>query len=123
MYGNIKVKSRIGLALDPVRAERSGNGGRCFRPRSPVEHDRGVLPKFLPVTEKLVTPQPTRAGGFEFTLTGPPGSYRVQVTSDFATWTDLEAVVNINGTVTFTDLSATERPWSFYRVIRVEAED
>jgi Leucine-rich repeat (LRR) protein len=78
--------------------------------------NQGVAVYFYPLEARLVAGQPTAAGTFGFTLTGPPGSCRVQVTSDFSTWTDLDSVTNTNGTAAFTDSLAGQRPRAFYRV-------
>jgi len=48
-------------------------------------------------------------------ITGASGSYQIQTTSNFSTWTDLPVFYTPTGTSTVTDLTATNRPASFYR--------
>jgi hypothetical protein len=76
----------------------------------------GVAVYLYPLETRLTAGLPLPAGAFKFTLSGPPGSYRVQITSDFSTWTDLDSVTNVVGSGEFTDSSAGQRPRSYYRV-------
>jgi Leucine-rich repeat (LRR) protein len=77
---------------------------------------QGVSIYTYPLAVSLVSPHHTAGGSFTFTLTGPPGLYRVRVTSDFSTWIDSDSFTNLLGSGTFTDSSADQRPQSFYRV-------
>ncbi len=84
----------------------------------PVEtlRSQGVAVYLYPLAVRLAVGQPTVAGTFTFTLDGPPGSYRVQASTDFSKWTDLDSVTNVAGSREFTDPSAGQWPQSFYRV-------
>jgi hypothetical protein len=48
-------------------------------------------------------------------ITGFSGAYQIQTTSNFSSWTDLQVFYLPAGTGTVTDLTATNRPASFYR--------
>ena len=69
-----------------------------------------------PAEARLTARRPTEGGTFGLTLTGPPGSYHVQVTGDFATWADLVTAANAVGSAEFTDSAVGQRPQGFYRV-------
>lgn len=56
------------------------------------------------------------AGRFTLTHAGPPGSCRVQVTTDSSTWTEMNSVTNVVGSAAFTEDLADQRPRSFYRM-------
>jgi hypothetical protein len=77
---------------------------------------QGVAVYAYPLETRLAAGDPTPAGVFALTLTGPPGSYRVQITGDFSTWADAGEVANATGSATFTDTSALSSSWRFYRV-------
>ena len=81
---------------------------------------KGVSVHTYPLQPSLVSPQTTLAGAFGFTITGPPGSYRVQVTLDALHWLDLAPATNTLGAVEFIDPSAAQRPQGFYRVIQLQ---
>ena len=76
---------------------------------------QGVAVYLYPLEVRLVAGPPAVADTFTFTLAGPPGTYRVQATSDFSTWTDLDVVPNVVGSGVFTD-SSVGQGHSFYRV-------
>jgi hypothetical protein len=76
---------------------------------------QGVSVYIYPLEVRLVA-APTVTDKFTFTFAGPPGSYRVQATSDFSTWTDLDEVPNVVGSGVFTDASVAPRQHCFYRV-------
>jgi Leucine-rich repeat (LRR) protein len=68
---------------------------------------------------RLVALLRTTGKTFEFLLTGPPGTYRLQVTQDFSTWTELDSVtIDANESVQVTDPSANSRARGFYRAVR-----
>jgi hypothetical protein len=69
-----------------------------------------------PVEANLAVAHPPTAGTFPFTLAGPPGLYRVHVTTDFEEWTNLALLTNMVGTATFVDSTTGQRPRSFYLV-------
>ncbi len=56
-----------------------------------------------PLAVSLVSPQPTPAGAFEFTLTGPPARYTILSSIDLAAWTELGTLTNAVGAALFTD--------------------
>jgi hypothetical protein len=85
-------------------------------PSTATLRSQGVAVYVYPLTISLTAGQPMVAGAFTLTLAGPPGPYRVQVTSDFSAWSDLDLVSNVVGSAAFTDTSAGQRPRSFYRV-------
>jgi hypothetical protein len=84
----------------------------------PIETLRkeGVAVYVYPLQVRLIAEHMEATGQFAISVTGPPGTYRVQVTSDFSTWTDLEAIVNLNGIVTFTEALSAQQTRSFFRV-------
>ena len=84
----------------------------------PIEdlRNQGVAVYVYPLETRLIAEHQSSVGTFRFTLAGPPGSYRVQITADFSSWADLDAVTNVNGSAEFTDSSAGLRARSFYRV-------
>ena len=68
----------------------------------------------MQLTDPLALPD----GNFRFTLTGPPGrTNEIDASPDFLHWTSLGTLVNTNGSVTFTDLTATNFPQRSYRAI------
>jgi len=76
---------------------------------------RGVSVYAYPLEVSLVSGQPTMAGAFEFTLTGPPGAYTILGSSDLATWSELGTLTNELGTAVFNDLTVTNSSQNFYR--------
>ncbi|MGA4645536.1 M36 family metallopeptidase [Limisphaera sp. 4302-co] len=62
------------------------------------------------------------AGLFRVTLTGQPGqTYRLQVSEDLRTWTDLQSqTVPASGEVKFTDPDAAGRTQRYYRAVLVQ---
>ncbi len=81
--------------------------------------NQGVSVFTYPLTVRLLALPVTAGAPFEFRLNGPPGTYRLQVTEDFSTWTELDPVAyDANGPMQITDPSAGTRPHSFYRALR-----
>jgi Leucine-rich repeat (LRR) protein len=76
---------------------------------------QGVSVLTYPVATQLSSPHRTEAGGFEFTLTGPPRIYTVFSSADLATWSELGTTTNMLGNAVFTDVSATLTSHKFYR--------
>lgn len=73
---------------------------------------------YLPTLRLIGLPR-TIGEAFEFLLTGPSGTYRIEMTRDFSTWTELDSVtVDGDGSVKVTDPSANARSHSFYRAVR-----
>jgi hypothetical protein len=54
-------------------------------------------------------------GAFEFTLTGPPGTYAILDSTDLATWGELGTLTNELGSAVFTDSSSPDPSRNFYR--------
>ena len=79
---------------------------------------QGVSVSIYPLTLSLVGGAWTATGTFECLLTGPPGTYRIQVTPDFSTWADIGPVVNETGSVQVADPSVNSRTRGFYRAVR-----
>jgi hypothetical protein len=76
----------------------------------------GVLVRF---SLELSAVQATADGSLIFLLTGPPGTYRIQVTPDLSTWTNLRSVAIADTvSVTVTDPLAKSREKGFYRAIQ-----
>ena len=73
-----------------------------------------------PLTLSLRAGRQTVANTFALTLHGPPGTYRLEVTDDFETWTALDPVSIATGTTLCIDGSTSRRPQGSYRAIRVE---
>ena len=76
---------------------------------------QGVSVHTYPLGLSLVSPQETRAGAFEFALTGPPAAYTIFNSTDLAIWNQLGTVTNEVGAVAFTDAQATNSSQKFYR--------
>jgi hypothetical protein len=56
------------------------------------------------------------ANGFSLSLTGEPGvSYRIEASSDLATWSPLVIVTGSNAALSFVDPAGTNSPQRFYR--------
>ena len=71
-----------------------------------------------PAPEPITLSDPAWLGGgvFQFQISGPPGVVlEVLQSTDLASWTHLDYVTNITGTVTYTDSTATSSR-RFYRV-------
>ncbi len=67
---------------------------------------------------RLTHPQALPGGGFCFTLVGQTGqTNEIDASTNLLTWTPLGTVVNTNGTLTFTDLTAANYPGRFYRAL------
>ncbi len=57
-----------------------------------------------------------RNGQFSFDVTGSPGPYLIQVSTDFVHWTTIGTIVNIRGTESFVDNQVGDAQ-RYYRVI------
>lgn len=77
---------------------------------------QGIAVYLYPLETRLAAATPSLSGGFSFTLAGPPGVYRVQVTGDLSAWTDLGALTNSFGAAAFTDPTDPPAAAAFYRV-------
>ena len=82
--------------------------------------NQGVSIYAYPLAVSLGSVRRTIDGAATFTLTGPPGIYRIEVTADFSTWTEVESVTNTTGTAELTDPATPQRTEGFYRAIRSE---
>jgi formylglycine-generating enzyme required for sulfatase activity len=80
--------------------------------------NQGISVFTYPLAVHLVLPHQTVTGAFEFTLTGPPGSYAVQSSTNLADWTALGTATNTLGSMIFTDGQASVSPQKFYRALR-----
>src|SRR5204863_252367 len=65
--------------------------------------NQGISVFTYPLAVRLVSPRRTAAGAFEFTLTGPPGSYAVLSSTNLAAWSALGTATNTLGSAIFTD--------------------
>ena len=90
----------------------------CLDPSITRLCETGVAVHLAPLPQGARLVQSVRNGGgyFVCALIAPPNTYRVEVTTDFSTWTDLGPLENTTGAASFTDPAARERPFSFYRV-------
>ncbi len=71
-------------------------------------------------TVVLVSPNLEGSDLFGMTIQGLAGQvYRVQVSTNLATWTDVQTVTNVTGSVSFAEQVPTDAPARFYRA-RVE---
>src|SRR5204862_2406067 len=64
----------------------------------------GITVFAYPLTIRVASAHAQNAGRAAFTVSGPPGTYRVEVTTDLKTWTELKTAANTTGTVEFTDI-------------------
>jgi hypothetical protein len=68
-------------------------------------------------TPAVVQITPAPAGQFNLTVSAPAGSYNIQATQDFTTWTVIGTVnVGDSGSLEFTDTNAASFPQRFYRI-------
>jgi formylglycine-generating enzyme required for sulfatase activity len=79
--------------------------------------NQGVSVFTYPLVARLLSPRGPLAGSFEFTLTGPPGIYSVQSSTNLATWSDLGMATNMLGSIVFTDVEAGLSRQKFYRAL------
>jgi hypothetical protein len=68
--------------------------------------NRGVSVHTYPLVVSLLSPHRLVTGNLAFTLTGPPGAYDVEGSTDLAAWSDVGTATNSLGSVTFTDAAA-----------------
>jgi formylglycine-generating enzyme required for sulfatase activity len=80
--------------------------------------NQGVAVFTYPLAVRLVSPRRTLAEAFEFTLTGPPGSYTVLGSTNLTVWSALGTATNTLGGAIFTDGQANASPQKFYRALR-----
>src|SRR5262249_27187670 len=64
---------------------------------------QGVTVFVYPPALQLTSPHPTATGAFKFTLTGPPGHYAIQNSTNLSNWSASGAVTNLTGRADFTD--------------------
>jgi hypothetical protein len=77
--------------------------------------NQGVSVFTYPLTVQLDSPRRTAAGAFVFTLTGPPGRYGIQTSTDLLNWSASGVVTNVLGSADFTDSGVA--PQKFFRAI------
>jgi hypothetical protein len=77
--------------------------------------NQGVSVFTYPLTVQLNSPRRSAAGAFVFTLTGPPGRYGIQTSTDLLNWSALGIVTNVLGSADFTDSGVA--PQKFFRAI------
>jgi Leucine-rich repeat (LRR) protein len=75
--------------------------------------DQGVSVFTYPLTVQLISPRRAAAGAFVFTLTGPPGRYGIQTSTDLLNWSASGVVTNVLGSADFTDSGVA--PQKFFR--------
>jgi hypothetical protein len=54
-------------------------------------------------TLQFTSPRRTATGAFQFTLTGPPGRYAIQNSTNLANWSGAAVLTNVFGSADFTD--------------------
>lgn len=69
-----------------------------------LENDRVSVFTF-PLLAQLTSEEVAGEGGFQFTLTGPPGIYAVLASTDLSTWSNIGVLTNQNGAARFSDPS------------------
>jgi hypothetical protein len=67
----------------------------------------------------LAAPRQVEAGGFEFTVIGPPGTYAVLTSTDLRDWTEAGRVTNHLGRVDFAEGQAGVARQTFYRALHL----
>jgi hypothetical protein len=77
--------------------------------------NQGISVFAYPLAVQLISPHRTGTGAFEFTITGPPGSYTVLTSANLVAWGELASVTNQLGSIVFTDGGANLSPRKFYR--------
>jgi len=82
--------------------------------------EREVSVFTYPLTVQLILPRVTEGGEFEFTLTGPPGAYRILDSVDLTTWNKLGITTNTLGSAIFTDETAPLSAQKFYRATPIQ---
>jgi hypothetical protein len=75
--------------------------------------DQGVTVFTYPPALRLSSPLRTATGAFKFTLTGPPGHYAIQNSTNVSNWSASGAVTNVVGSAEFTDPGVS--PQRFFR--------
>ncbi len=75
----------------------------------------GVSVFTYPLAVSLASPRRTATGGFEFTLTGPPGNYAVLSSANLTVFSVLGTATNLLGSAVFTDAQAHLSAQNFYR--------
>src|SRR5207237_857339 len=58
---------------------------------------RGGSVYTYPLTVSLISPKPTLAAGFSFTLTGPPAAYTIVSSSNLVAWNELGTITHALG--------------------------
>src|SRR5262249_42417394 len=74
---------------------------------------QGISVITYPSALRLTSPRLTPTGAFTFSLTGPPGRYTIQTSTDLSNWGGSGEVTNVFGSSDFTD-SAVSRQ-KFFR--------
>lgn len=70
-----------------------------------ILRNQGVNVFTYPLAIQLLRPQPL-TGAFQFGITGPPGTYGVFASSDFAEWSEVGITSNLVGSISFVDVTA-----------------
>lgn len=83
---------------------------------------QGVLVSTYPLTATLTARPWPATGIFECLFRGPPGTYLIEVTSDFSTWSAIGSAINETGSVVVTDPSAPAHAHGFYRAVSPGAQ-
>lgn len=78
---------------------------------------QGVSVFTYPLTIQLVSPRQALDGSFEFSITGPPGIYTVESSTDLSVWDELGDAMNTVGAVLFRDTTVSAPTRRFYRVL------
>jgi hypothetical protein len=75
---------------------------------------QGIVVFSYPLTPRIISLRRT-TDFFQFAVSGPPGIYTVQASTDLIGWSDLATVTNELGFARFEDEQANLSPQKFYR--------
>jgi len=76
--------------------------------------NQGIPVFTYPLSARLVKPQ-TLIAAFVLGVTGPPGIYAIESSTNMLTWTEVGIVTNPLGKILFRDVSTNLCPQKFYR--------
>jgi formylglycine-generating enzyme required for sulfatase activity len=85
--------------------------------------NQGVAVFTYPLTVQLKVSQQQNSSAFRFAITGPPGVYTIQSSTNLANWSALSFTANLLGSVTFTDATSQLSPQKYYRALQTPRTD
>jgi Leucine-rich repeat (LRR) protein len=68
-----------------------------------------------PLTPRVTSPRRSNARGFEFTVTGPPGVYKILSATEVGSWSELARLTNELGYAVFADRAASNFAHRFFQ--------